>query len=441
MHVIALPQKYQSWVKPRCLLFREMEKTYQIDADTCLTCKSGRLLCGKPKCPLLTQLQPKRLNLRLKRIMFGPSPPAIFVGWHGYPRILAGSLVVHDPDSNQTPSFYGNPRKWYGLPLETIAYYRTSLVRGYTKVKARARVNGKLFEKSQEVTQSINPVDIEMQFTKTPRMGVVYSAVAQPMGPSAQLKRLDLADNPKIPKKISYLTEGDVSATAAVTELFNARFEIYYIQNLFSAGVLGLTPKKRIVPTRWAITAVDDILGRYLIREIKKYPSINEFSIYFNEYAGNHLEILFIPDVWEYEQLETWTPGTLWTGGAKVPIIIQSYEPYTGLIDYALKEGGGFYGIRFAVVEALQKMKRQAAALVIREISEEYYLPVGVWLPRENARHALAKPPRKFTTLEEALRNIQSRLTIPLTEWVRGSTLLPKVQQQKKLIDFLPKNE
>jgi hypothetical protein len=311
------------------------------------------------------------------------------------------------------------------------------MIRGYTKVNARAPSAEKLVEKTQEIAQSIRPIDMEMQFTKTPQVGVIYSAIAQPMGPSAQLKRLELAENPKIPKKIENFTGGDVKATTAVAELFNAGFNVHYIQNLFSAGVLGLDLKKRMAPTRWAITAVDDTLGQYLIRQIKKYPLINEFHVYTDDYAGNHLEILLIPEVWEYEQLEAWTPGALWTGGAKAPIIIQNYEDYRGRTAYALKEGGGYYAIRFAITEALQKMQRQAAVLSIREVSEEYYLPVGVWLSRENARQALENPPRKFTTLKSALTDIQTRLKIPISEWIRGSTLLPKIQHQKKLIDYL----
>jgi len=377
------------------------------------------------------------LDLPLNKTLFGPSPPAIFVGWVGYPQISAGSQVVGDPDTEWAPTYFGDPRKWYGLPLERVAQLRTSLIRGYTKVNARAPSAVRLVEKTQEIAQSIKPIDMEMQFTKIPQVGVVYSAIAQPMGPSAQLKRLDLAENPKIPRKIDNFTGGDVKATTAVAELFNAGFEVQYIQNLFSAGVLGLNLKKRMVPTRWAITAVDDTLGQYLIHQIKKYPLLNEFHVYMDEYAGNHLEILLIPEVWEYEQLEAWTPGALWIGGAKAPIIIQNYEDYRGRTAYALKEGGGYYSCRFAVLESLQKMKRQAAALVIREVSEEYYLPVGVWLSRENARQALEKPPRKFTTLKSALTNIQTRLKIPIAEWILESTLLPKIQQQRKLSDYL----
>ena len=92
-----------------------------------------------------------------------------------------------------------------------------------------------------------------------------------------------------------------------------------------------------------------------------------------------------------------------------------------------------------AVLEALQKMRRQAAVISIREVSEEYYMPVGVWLSRENARHALMKTPQKFLNLGEALKNMQSRMKIPLSEWIRGSTLIPKTKHQKKLVDYLAK--
>ncbi len=84
-------------------------------------------------------------------------------------------------------------------------------------------------------------------------------------------------------------------------------------------------------------------------------------------------------------------------------------------------------------------MKRQAAVIAIREVSEEYYLPVGVWLSRENARHAFKNSLKRFNTLNEALEDMQTRLKIPLKEWMKESILLPKVQHQKKLWDFIVK--
>lgn len=77
-------------------------------------------------------------------------------------------------------------------------------------------------------------------------------------------------------------------------------------------------------------------------------------------------------------------------------------------------------------------MRKQAGAVIFREISEGYVIPVGVWEVRENVRRALEKRPRKFSTSQEALADINSRLRIPIREYIRRSEIL----QQKKLIEF-----
>jgi len=58
-------------------------------------------------------------------------------------------------------------------------------------------------------------------------------------------------------------------------------------------------------------------------------------------------------------------------------------------------------------------MRRQATALLVREISEKYWAPLGVWVVREVAREALLRPPRKFETLEAALADMATRLRTP----------------------------
>jgi hypothetical protein len=37
-----------------------------------------------------------------------------------------------------------------------------------------------------------------------------------------------------------------------------------------SIGVLGLKKDKKLVPTRWAITATDDILAKKLLEKVKQ---------------------------------------------------------------------------------------------------------------------------------------------------------------------------
>jgi hypothetical protein len=59
-------------------------------------------------------------------------------------------------------------------------------------------------------------------------------------------------------------------------------------------------------------------------------------------------------------------------------------------------------------------------------------MPVGIWEVRENVRHAFMNQPRKFSTLKEALSDINSRLMHPIEEYVEKSEIL----RQRRLIEF-----
>lgn len=106
------------------------------------------------------------------------------------------------------------------------------------------------------------------------------------------------------------------------------------------------------------------------------------------------------------------------------PQIVEEYEPYEGRTTYALREGGGYYAGRIAVKEALHRMKRQAKAIIFREIYEGYIMPVGVWEVRENVRAALRKRPKRFGTLKDALEDMGTRLRIQIQEYINKSELL-----------------
>jgi hypothetical protein len=113
-------------------------------------------------------------------------------------------------------------------------------------------------------------------------------------------------------------------------------------------------------------------------------------------------------------------------------VIQEEYEPFDGRTEYAFKEGGGYYAGRFAVTEALHRMRRQARVIIFREIYEGYIMPVGVWEVRENVRKALEKRPKRFASLSDALSDIKTRLRNPMEEYLKKSELL----KQRKLIDY-----
>ncbi|MEE8400715.1 MAG: Nre family DNA repair protein [Candidatus Hydrothermarchaeaceae archaeon] len=404
---------------PKCEIVNAIRKQRPMSRKLCLTCKGGRLLCGRPSCPLLSKINIQSpFEGKLKESVFGPSP-SIFVGWNGYPQVSIGPMTSLEPED---AALLDDPGRWYGLDFSDIIRFRSMLVRSKSRQSVREKTA--LVEKAQEIALSVNPVDTEVLFYSRPKYSISFSPISQPMGPSANLKDLDITENPKIPRKVDALVSDELSASDSSNALYKSGYDVYYLSGVLSSGALGLDERKKLVPTRWSITAVDDIIGKGLIEKIKNYSEISEHRVYSNTYLENHFEILLIPIQWEFEQFEAWAPDTLWTMAYSDYAINQESERYRGRRDYALKEGGGYYAGRLGVLEGLERLRRQACAIIFREIYEGYIVPVGVWEVRENVRQAFKNPPRKFDTLNEALTDIGTRLKIPVEEYLRRSEIL-----------------
>ncbi|MHC1595043.1 MAG: Nre family DNA repair protein, partial [Methanotrichaceae archaeon] len=115
-----------------------------------------------------------------------------------------------------------------------------------------------------------------------------------------------------------------------------------------------------------------------------------------------------------YELIEIWLPRSVWSSG-KTWIGADGEGP-GGKKGYS-HLAGGYYAARLALLERLAAMKRQGSVLMVREISESYWAPLGVWVVREAARAALAKTPMRFERMEEALLEMEMRLRTPPGEW------------------------
>jgi len=89
-----------------------------------------------------------------------------------------------------------------------------------------------------------------------------------------------------------------------------------------------------------------------------------------------------------------------------------------------------------AVCELLEKERRQATVIVMREAHPGYIMPVGVWQVRENVRNAVRQQPLKFDTLNEALARITSQFRIPLKRWIKNSELLQNALFQRRLTEY-----
>jgi hypothetical protein len=393
--------------------------------NLCAVCKGTKMLCGLERCPKLAKAM---LQLeaapKIKESMSGPSPPNMFVGSFNYPQVSWGPMIALDSGISDSPA------DWYGFSYDEIIRNRSMVVIGRKDEGIFSK--SRMLEDTQEAAMSIRPVDMEAQFTRKPVYEMKFSSVMQPTGASAPLKELKVTDNTRIPKKVDELVDEGVKAVDAATELFTGGFDNYYITKLLTAGVLGRKDNRKLVPTRWGITATDDMLGKQMMEKIREFPQIEEFRVYSNEYLYNHFEVLLMPGGWEYEGFEAWSPSTIWGAGGGKFAVTEEYEPNWGRTTYADKQAGGYYAARFGVCEGLARMGRQARAIVFREIYEGYVLPVGVWEVRENARHALMNAPKKFGTLNDAIEHLKTRLRVPFGEYRKQSRILP----QSRLTDF-----
>lgn len=406
------------------------KKFISLDESICIKCRGAKLLCGKARCPVLVRYY-KNLEAKPlveKKVIFGSSPPSVFVGRNGYPKVYAGPML---PPLQGDTSYMDTPELWHGKGIDDIVDFRMKLIRGKYRIDVR-RVDGKIAEYTQEIAMAKKPVEMEVEFEKKPRGVIALYDEVQPHGPSAPIKKLWVA-NPKVDKRIEKVFYDEMKATEAVLWLYEQGLFVSSIQKAFSAGIFGI--EKKFVPTRWSITAVDDIIGKKLVNEVKQYPWLNEYRIYYIKSLDNLWVIFMFPSSWQYELIEAWYPNTTWNPLGKKIVMYGDHEYYNGRSSYATI-GGCYYAARLAVAEKLRAEKKQAGAVVLREIHPGYIMPVGVWNVRENVRKALRNEPKKFDDLKEAILFISSLLHIPIKKWIEVSELLKNVLYQRKLDDY-----
>ena len=402
----------------------------------CVVCKGSRLLCGKTRCPIIV-----KVNCYLKSVPFmssediaGASPPSVFIGRIGYPNVYAGPLV---PPVEEDTSLYDLPEFWFGKSIDEIVAFRSMLIRGKHRVHVREfEEAGKIIEKTRELALAAKPVDVELMLTKKPHGSIFLSDDIQPFGPSAPIRDLNVANTTWDHQIEKAYSDTDLKAVPAVLELYGKGVLETRIQKAFSVGAFGQEENRRLVPTRWSITAVDDIISKNLMEQVKQFPEINEYRIYESNYLDNVFEVLMLPREWSYEAIEAWYPGTVWNPNGKQVVMFSDWEGHDRRTTYA-QIGGCYYAARLAVCEQLVKERRQATVIVLREAHPGYIMPVGVWQVRENVRNAMRQKPLIYNTLNEALERINNQFNIPLQGWIRESYLIRNSLFQKRITDFL----
>lgn len=356
---------------------------------------------------------------------FGASPPSIFVGRYGYPNVNAGIL---SPIEQQDTATYDAPDRWSAeqMPIEEIIGYRSNLVNSRNTVTVTD--TDQFMDVAKEIAMAGTPVDIEVDLAKTPDFDLNIGERTPPFGPAEQVEEVELAENPSIARAVEKAVSDDEwKAEDAARYLYGKDLDTYQIQRVLSAGLLGEQENRRLVPTRWSITATDDILGKGLRSEIKDNQQLGSYRVYEARYNGNIFTIVMIPGQWEFELLEIKGAGSVWNPGSE-PYYAVNHESYDGRTSYAKATAGAYYASRLAVLEQLRRLNRQAKVLIVREVTDQYWAPLGVWVIRETVRKAFENEAEP-ETFQEALDHIDTNTSVSMDTVRQQSTMLDGTQR------------
>ena len=363
----------------------------------------------------------------------GSSPPSIFVGRYGYPKVRIGPMI---PPLHGDTAILDKTELWTGKSIEEIANYRLSLVLGTMNVNVHDVSSSRYLENMQELAMSESPAEAEATFEKRPvadahmQKELRLNHEATPFGPAAPLRGFKVSSLSADQRIETAYYDTDWRAAEAMMELYRRSVEISIIQRVLSMGMLGVKKKRKLVPTRWSISATDDIISSMLVKEIGMNPTIDLFEVTRYSHLANYYSIILVPnDRWIFEMIESWftSRGQVATGADN--------EDERGL-NHNPTIAGAYFAARLAVAEHLARRHKKAGGIVLREIHPNYVMPLGVWQIREGVREALKNPPQKFERFDHAMSFACSYMSISKNEMVQKSRLWKSFKGQTKISDF-----
>jgi len=360
-------------------------------------------------------------NLYSSDSVSGTSPPSVFVGSYSYPKVLVGPMV---PPIHGDTSLLDSPEKWQGRSLKEIVNFRLNLVRGVQKIPV-AQTEGRYIENLQELSMSSKPTDSEISFAKATLSHVSFDSESAPFGPIGELTSAKFSSTLSVKPIEKVFYDTDLKAQDAIVSLYSSGIDISKIQKCFSIGMMG--QKRKLVPTRWSITATDDIVSKSLQKSVLHNPLIDSCRVFFYSHLGNYFSVILFPHRWMYEMIEAWySNGVLGFGS--------DCEDARG-IDHPPVIAGAYFAAKLGALEYLKRLDLQAGVVILREIRPEYAVPVGVWQVREGIRQAMKQSPIIVDSFESALNTASGKLSVSKNEWLSHGNI-SKLLRQKTMTDF-----
>lgn len=367
----------------------------------------------------------------------GSSPPSVFVGSKLYPDANVGILAP--AEHSKEVWMYSAQRYWAenNFSIRDVIAFRSSLIN--SRFRTNIKQTSRFLDTAKEIGMALSPVDVEIQLKKKINFRMSYDNINLPSGPVASLRKVRVTSNIRVPNKIEKVVDDtDLKAGDAMIYL-KKDYDESILTQLLSIGVLGLKKNRKLVPTRWSITAVDDSLAKNIIDEIRYFEQVHNYQMYYGHFLGNYYFIMLFPEVFNYELFEGYFPGSAWNPGYEIRFM-HDYESIFGRKNYAKNTVGGYYASRLAVLERLKSLKKQAGVLVIRFETPEYWASLGVWVVREAARKTLKSVPWEFENKKDMLdfaeKIIKKKFNYDINNKLRESEIIKNSKNQIKLTFF-----
>ncbi|MFA4953351.1 MAG: hypothetical protein WC584_03950 [Candidatus Pacearchaeota archaeon] len=369
------------------------------------------------------------------------SPPSVFIGSKlKYPLVNVGILSPLEKDENAW--VYDAEKYWAenNFQIGDVVKLRNSLLNSRFQSRVSdARLNNKFLEIAKEIAIASKPVDIEIELKNRLMLGREKDKVLTGVGMAAPLKQARITSNVKVDRRIDKVINDEIKASEGIEFLYKNNFSEYVLSKILSVGVLGLKKNKKLVPTRWSITATDDSIGKNILKSVRDYPWINDYELFFGEFLGNQYILLFFPGVWSFELFELYLPNSSWNPSSEVKASTD-FESYSGRKTYAFNTAGGYYATRLPILEYLNKIKRQASVLTIRIETPSYWAALGVWVCREACRKTLSTRIFKFDSKEEIVKSAEivskKKFNFDNSSVLSQSKILSQIRSQKNLKEW-----
>lgn len=370
------------------------------------------------------------------------SPPSVFIGSKlKYPLVNVGILSPLDRDENAW--LYDDEKYWAdnNFQIDDVLKLRNSLLNSrFQSQVSDSRMGKRFIQIAQDIAIASKPVDVEIELKRNLSFNSGKDQVVTPHGMHAGLKQAKITGNVKVDAKVDRVMNDEIKASEGIEYLYKNEFDEYSLSKILSVGVLGLKKNKKLVPTRWSITATDDTIGKSLLGKIRDYKWIENYQLFLGEFLGNQYLILFFPSIFSYELFELYLPGSSWNPSDEVKASTD-YEAYSGRKTYAASTAGGYYAARLPILEYLEKIKRQASVLAVRIETPTYWAGLGVWVVRESVRKALKNKAIEFGDEKEFIDNSKmigrAKYHFDYGQIFDKSKVLKQIRTQKNLLEFL----